>query len=201
MGLGHLNSNRIKDDIVTVLPQATDKLTESFMKLGNATELVGMNPNQETNIPMETETMTDALHIAESGSSQLDVVGLTLIDDTEKDMMNEVLKDLHLDSQGDKDRLHKDDMFKYAGSNKFNSKSFKSGHSVGYIDLNAISKDVLFAQIRILRELMFSVIPLSRYNHLVGNGGLKVWSKRTAQTAVPLKKNMGCPMSRPNFPG
>ncbi len=48
---------------------------------------------------------------------------------------------------------------------------------------------------------MFDVIPLSRYDHLVGNGGSKVWSKRTAQTAVPWKKQMECTMSRPGYPG
>ncbi len=46
---------------------------------------------------------------------------------------------------------------------------------------------------------MFDVIPLSRYDHLVRNGGSKVWSKRTAQTAVPWKKQMECPMSRPGY--
>ncbi len=61
--------------------------------------------------------------------------------------------------------------------------------------------DVLYAQIRMLRELMFDVVPLSRYNHLVGNRGSKVLSKRTAQTAVPLKKNMECPMSQSGYPG
>ncbi len=48
---------------------------------------------------------------------------------------------------------------------------------------------------------MFNVVPLSRYNHLVGNGGSKVWSRWTARTAVPWKKQMECPMSRPGFPG
>ncbi len=47
--------------------------------------------------------------------------------------------------------------FKYGGSNKFSPKSFMSGSSVGHINLNAVSKDVLFAQIRMFRELMFSV--------------------------------------------
>ncbi len=51
-----------------------------------------------------------------------------------------------------------------------------------------------------LREL-FDVSPLSRYDHLVRNGGSKVWSKRTARMAVPWKKHMECPMSRPCYPG
>ncbi len=48
---------------------------------------------------------------------------------------------------------------------------------------------------------MFDVVPLSRYDHLFGNGGSKVWSKQTARTAVPWKKHMECPMSRPGYPG
>ncbi len=46
-----------------------------------------------------------------------------------------------------------------------------------------------------LKELMFDVIPLSRYNHLVGNGGSNEWSKRTALTAVPWKAKMIWPMA------
>ncbi len=48
---------------------------------------------------------------------------------------------------------------------------------------------------------MFNVVPLSRYDHLVGNVGLKVWSKWTARTAVLWKKHMECLMSRPGYPG
>ncbi len=48
---------------------------------------------------------------------------------------------------------------------------------------------------------MFDVIPLSRYDHLVGNGGSKVWAKGSAHTAVLLKLIMGCPMSLPCMPG
>ncbi len=48
---------------------------------------------------------------------------------------------------------------------------------------------------------MFDVIPLNRYNHLVGNRGSKMWVKRTAQTEVPWKTNMACPMSQPGMPG
>ncbi len=93
------------------------------------------------------------------------------------------------------------DMHKYTGTAKFNPKSFQSGSSAGFIDRNRATMEVLFAQIRILRELMFYVVPLSRYNHLVGNGGSKVWSRRTSLRAVPWKKQMECPMSRPGFPG
>ncbi len=81
-------------------------------------------------------------------------------------------------------------MHKYTGVEKFNPKSFQSGSSVGFIDMNTVTNEVLFAQIRMLRELMFDVVPQSRYDHLVGNGGSKVWSKWTARTAVLWKKHM-----------
>ncbi len=89
-------------------------------------------------------------------------------------MLPDVLDDLQLDTRGVKDLLHKEYMHKYEGDEKFNPKSFKSGSSVGYINHSEVTNGVLFAQIRMLRELMFDVIPLSRYNHLVGNGGSKV---------------------------
>ncbi len=149
---------------------------------------------------METETMTEALKGAESALNQLAVVGVKSIDDTDKDMTSEVLDDLQLDSRDDKDRLHKDDTYKYKGDEKFNPKSFKSGSSVGYIDLNKATEEVSFAQIRMLKELMFDVIRLSRYNHLVGNRGSKVWSKRTALMVVPWKNKMACPMTLPGNP-
>ncbi len=51
-------------------------------------------------------------------------------------MSSFVLDNLQLDSRGAKDRLHKDDAHKYEGDEKFNPKSFKSGFSVEYINLN-----------------------------------------------------------------
>ncbi len=51
-----------------------------------------------------------------------------------------------------------------------------------------------------MKELMFDVIPLSRFNHMVGNGDLKVWSKLTAQTVVPWKVRMSCPMNGRQMP-
>ncbi len=48
---------------------------------------------------------------------------------------------------------------------------------------------------------MFDFIPLSRYNHLVGNRGSKVWAKWTAETAVPWKTNMAPPMLLPGLLG
>ncbi len=148
---------------------------------------------------MEIETMTEASKCDNSGLDHLAVAGVKYIDDSEKDMTSEVLDDVQLDSRDAKDRLHKDDAYKYKGDDKFKPKSFKSGSSVGYIDLNTAS--VLFAQIRMLKELMFDVILLSRYNHLVGNKGSKVWSKMTATMVVPWKNKMACPMTLPGNPG
>ncbi len=89
-------------------------------------------------------------------------------------MTNEAIDVLHLDIRGVKDCLSKEDMHKYTGVEKFNPKSVQSGSSVGFIDLNTVTNEVLFAQIRMLRELMFDVVLRSRYDHLVRNGGSKV---------------------------
>ncbi len=112
-----------------------------------------------------------------------------------------MLHNLQLDSRGVRDHLHKADIHMYEGEEKFNPKSFKSGSRVGYIDLNTATDEMLFAQIRMLKELIFNVIRLSRYNHLVGNGELKVWAKRTALMAVPWKNKMAYPMTLPGMPG
>ncbi len=84
---------------------------------------------------------------------------------------------MHLDTRVKKDLLHMDDVHNYEDDEKFNPKSFKSGSNVGYINVEEVSYELKFAPVRMLRELMFDVIPLSRYNHLVGNGGSKVWAK------------------------
>ncbi len=46
---------------------------------------------------------------------------------------------------------------------------------------------------------MDKIIHLSRYDHLVGNDGSKVWSKCTAKTAHPLKVNVICPLAVPDM--
>ncbi len=99
-----------------------------------------------------------------------------------------------LDTISERDLCQKEDMHKYMVDEKFNPKSIKSGSSVGYIDLDTVPYELKFAQIRMLRELMFNLIHLSRYNHLVGNGGLKVWAKWTTLTAVQWKTKISCPM-------
>ncbi len=89
-------------------------------------------------------------------------------------------------------------MHKYKCNMKFNPKRFKSSLSVRYTtDLDIVYYEVKFAQIRMLRELMFNIIHLGRYNHLVGKGGSKVWAKWTTLTAVAWKARMSGPMSNP----
>ncbi len=118
--VGHLDSNNILQDIEQVLPWVTEMLTESFSQLGGDKPTVVMKPLQEVNTLMDTETTTEALKNDESVLDQLAVVGVKSIDDAEKGMTSEVLDNPQLDSRGAKDRLHKDDVYKYKGDEKFN---------------------------------------------------------------------------------
>ncbi len=206
--VGHLDNDNILQDIGNVLPPlepgVTDELAGSFKKLGNATaptkmgdlKMVVVKPNQKVDTPMEIGQMTEASKCAEVVPKKLVVLGVIVPDDHDRSMLPEVLDDLQLTTRGVKDLPHKDDMHKYESDVKFNPKSFKSGSSVGYNNRSEITNEVLFAQIQMLRELIFNIILLRRYNHLVGNGGSKVCAKWTAQW----KANMGCPMSLPGMP-
>ncbi len=60
---------------------------------------------------------------------------------------------------------------------------------------------LLYTQVKIVMKKMFDIIHMSRYYHLVSNGGSKVWSKQTAQTAVPYRQKMLCPISGPFMSG
>ncbi len=71
---------------------------------------------------------------------------------------------------------------------------------MGYICVEDASFELLFAQVRMFMQLMFDILPLSRFNHLVGNCGSKVWSKRIAQTLFLWKQKMTCPMDGPLVP-
>ncbi len=159
----------IKD--VEILPDhTTDKLADSFMKLGSQSAVVNVRSDKEPELPMKSATVSK---VSVAGASQSDKGFVKPTDDINKSMTNEAIDVLHLASRGAKDRLSNKDLHKYTGVEKFNAKSFQSGSSVGFIDLNTVTNEVMFAQIRMLRELMFDVIPLSRYDHLVGNGGRK----------------------------
>ncbi len=196
---GHLNCDLIKD-VDTPTDPTTDKLADSFMKLGSQCAVVNVSSDKEPELPMDMAKPATVSKVPVAGASQYDNGIFKTTDDINKSMTNEAIDVLHLDSRGAKDCLSNEDMHKYTCVEKFNPKSFQSGSSVGFIDLNTVTNEVLFAQIRMLRELMFDVVPLSRYDHLVGNGGSKEWSKRTARTAAQWQKHMECPMSRPGYP-
>ncbi len=102
---------------------------------------------------------------------------------------------------GEKERLQDGDCAKYTGMTKFNPKSFMSCSSVGYISVMDLSFKLLFAQVKMSMNKMFDVLPLSRFNHLVGNGGLKVLFKWTTQSIVLWKQKMPCTMDGPSMPG
>ncbi len=72
-------------------------------------------------------------------SQNIVCLGCSSPDDNDRSMLPEVLDNLQLDIRGVKDLLHKEDMHKYKGDEKFNPKSFKSGSSLGYINLSAVT--------------------------------------------------------------
>ncbi len=163
--------------MLTLTPQVTDELADSFSKLGTAkaptpvsdSKMVVVNPDQKVDTPMEIMQTTEASQGTEAYPKTLSVPGGAALNYHEINMLPEVVGNLQLDTRGVKDLLCKEDMHKYEGDEKFNPKSFRSGSSVGHINLLDVTHEVLFAQIGILRELMFDMIPLSRYNHLVRN--------------------------------
>ncbi len=63
------------------------------------------------------------------------------------------------------------------------------------------SFELLFTQVKIVMDKIFKMIPMSKYDHLVGNGGLKVWSKWTDKTAHLWKVNMTCLLAGADMPG
>ncbi len=89
---------------------------------------------------MDTENTATVSKDTVAVTSQYDQGGVKITDDINKSMTNKAINVLH-----------------------------QSGSGVGFINLNTVTKEVLFAQIRMLRKLMFDVVPLSRYDHLVGN--------------------------------
>ncbi len=69
------------------------------------------------------------------------------------------------------------DFVKYTNKTKFNLKNLTSGLGIGSIFVDDTSFNLLFTQVKIVMNIMFNIIPLSRSVHFVGNRGLKVWSK------------------------
>ncbi len=116
-------------------------------------------------------------------------------DDSGIEMKEEEIQIFNVSGKGEDDRFHLEDFEKYKGSTKFNPKSFKCGHGQGTIFVSKSPFEILSAQVKILMDKMVSTLPLSRYDHLVDNGGSKVWSKWTAKMAYPWKTHMACPLA------
>ncbi len=140
---GHLNSDLIKD-VETLTDPTTDKLADSFMKLESQCAIVNVSSYKETELPMDMAKPATVLKVPVAGASQYDNDSIKTSDDINKSMTNKAIDLLHLDSRGAKDRLSNEDMHKYTGVEKFNPKSFQSGSSVGFIDLNTVTNEVLF---------------------------------------------------------
>ncbi len=79
----HLYSDMTKE--VEILPDpATDKLTESFMKLGSQSTVANIGSDKEPEVPMETENTATVLKDTVAGTSQLDQSGIKTTDDIKK---------------------------------------------------------------------------------------------------------------------
>ncbi len=210
--VGQLDNDNILPDIDTVLrpltPKVAEDLTDSFSNLGKAgplkkvmtEKLVDVMPKHQAVTPMEIGNTTEVSKDTEVNPKS-SVSKTKFSDDHDRNIKIEIIDELQLDSRSAKDQLQKADRHQYSGDKKFNPKCFKSGSSVGYINLSVASEDVVYSQIGMLKDLMFDVIPLSRYNNLVRNGGSKAWSKRTALMAVAWKAKMICPMTNIGMPG
>ncbi len=137
-------------DVETPKDPTTDKLADSFMKLGSECAIVTISSDKEPELPMDTLK-----------PGQSDIGDIKTTDNIDKSMTKDAIDALQLDFRGVKDRMSIEDMDKHTETEKLNPKSFQSDSSVGFIDLNTSTREVLFAQIRMLRELMFDVVPLS----------------------------------------
>ncbi len=117
-------------------------------------KMVVIDPSKEVDTPMEEEEKQQTPPKAETAASIFTVVeGSNRNYNTDVKMNPKVIDILLLDNRVKTDRLQDSDSHKYDGTMKFNPKSFKSGQSVGYIDVKAVSYDLLFTQVRMLKEL------------------------------------------------
>ncbi len=103
-------------------------------------------------------------------------------DGSDVEMKDDNIEMLNISVKGEEEQLHLDDFDKYTATTKFNHKNFKAGQGQGTASLAKSSFELLFTQVKIIMDEMFSIISMSRYIHLVGNSRLKVWSKWTAKT-------------------
>ncbi len=96
---GHLDTDLIKD-VETPTDPTTDKLADSFMKLGSQCAIVNVSSNKESELSMDTVKPATVLKVPATGASQYDNGSVKTTDDINKSMTNEAIDVLHLDSRG-----------------------------------------------------------------------------------------------------
>ncbi len=143
--------------MLQVTPKATNDLADVFKNLGQNSQLKTLGnykmkviyPNQKVDTSMEEGEIEKLSPQGATAPAPKKVsnVKLTFHDDADSGMSAKVIYSLHLDLRGKSNLLKKEDMYKYTGNKKFNPKSFKSGSSVGYIDLDTVPYEVKSAQI------------------------------------------------------
>ncbi len=128
--------------IVPVLPKATEELADIFQNLGKESKptimgdfkMVVVNPNQKVETPLEEGEIEKALpQCAAAPPMIVFIMKVNVQDDTDTRIQSDVIDILLLDMRIERDLLHKEDMHKYMGDEKFNPKSFKSGSSLGIL--------------------------------------------------------------------
>ncbi len=184
--VGHLDNDNILKDIgrvIPLLPSVTDYLSKEFDKLGQATipkiiselKMVVVNPPKEVNTPMEEGEVQETPSRDETPAPiSTTVDGSNCTDNVDAQMNPKVIDFLLLDTRSKNDHLQDTDKHLCKGQ----STELQVWPECGLHQrrMSCHSFELLFAQVRMLIELMFDIIPLSRYNHLVGNGGSKVWA-------------------------
>ncbi len=101
---GHLDSDLIKD-VETPSDGTTDKLADSFMKLGSQCVIVNVSSDKESELPMDTAKPATVSKVPIKSASQYDNGSIKTTDDINKSMTNKAIDVLHLESRGAKDRL------------------------------------------------------------------------------------------------
>ncbi len=99
---GHLDNDLIKD-VETLTDPTTDKLADSFMKVGSQCTIVNVSSDKEAELPMDTAKPATVSKVSVSSASQYDNGSVKTTDNINKSMTNKVIDVLHLDSRGAKD--------------------------------------------------------------------------------------------------
>ncbi len=94
---GHLNSDPIKD-VEPPTDPTTDKLADSFMKLGSQCAIVNVSSDKKPELPMETAKPATVSKVPVTFASQYDNGSIKTTNDINKSMTNEAIDILHLDS-------------------------------------------------------------------------------------------------------